>query len=195
MAKKLGTFTLKQYTDNSAFVEFSTDKVMERIVMFAFYIDRVIHNLPQSKASHLITVIETTATNFLVPFIKGKSDDSLIDKLLEKAHFGMKLEKYDIKKSVFEALGEYFEKGSSTYMQTKFKPVFVKNDTIENYAMGSFTYLFDYIISYISDEQAKFLMLLMAKMSQMYRESGREHPIGIVPRESIIDTGTRFDIK
>src|SRR3990167_9063872 len=98
MATKLGNFVLKQYEDNSAFVEFSTDDVMLRIMMFFYYIDRVIHNLSSANASKLISVMENTSAEFLVPTYSKEAKKHSIDKLLEKAHFGMHLEKADTKK-------------------------------------------------------------------------------------------------
>lgn len=197
MSKQLGYIKLKQYADNSAFVEFSTKDNFDRITLFAFYIDRVIHNLPDQKIDYLVKVIETTTSNFFIKYLKngkptGKRKVDLIEQLLSESDFGMKLTNNSSKNPVFEVNAEYFEKSGEYYMQTSFKPLFVKNEKIENNAMGSFTYLFDSIIRFITDNGAEFLMIMLANMAGLYKEHGKKQPLGLVPRTALEDTASRF---
>jgi len=106
----------------------------------------------------------------------------------------MHFEKESKKKVVFEAYGEYYKKNDNYfYLQTKFKPIFIKNDVLEGNAKGSIVYFFDYILSYASDKVATFLMLVISNMISRYGEKNKLLPIGEVPVLSLaVITNTFF---
>jgi len=188
MADKIGEVTIKVYEDNSAFILDSPRDPGLQITMFAFYFDKVLHNLSKNISFGLIDMLLEKNNKFF------EKKNISIEKRLEKAYFGSHiLDKEIDKKILFEAKREYYKKNDQEfYLQTKFKPIFIKNDLMEHYAANSVAYFYDYILSFCSERGAVFLMTVLNHMLSDYQNNKKLPPIGEVPSATIYRLADAF---
>ncbi|MDO8618795.1 MAG: hypothetical protein Q7R49_02495 [Candidatus Daviesbacteria bacterium] len=178
MKTKAGEIIIKLYEDNSIFIDLPEDEFLQ-IVMFAYYLDRIAHNLPKDKYYTFIEGMYNTSYDFVNPILSGKWRNLKLEDMIKKVAFRTLKFCKDKGKGEFEAQGEYFKKsGDYFYMNTHFKPIFASSDFLERRALDSLLGYFDYLVLHLPKLRIIFLMFLVNTMTGKYIEKANE---GIVP--------------
>ncbi len=176
MSKKIGQLTIKIYEDNSIFIDLPEDEFLQ-VVIFAYYFDRIVHNLPKVKYDTLIKGMYNTSYDFVELFTSGKALD--LEKMIKKAVFRTLKFCKDNGKGEFEARGEYFKKSDDYfYMNTHFKPLLASSDFLERRTLDSILGYFDYLMLHLLNLRVIFLMCVVYAMTGKYIEKANE---GILP--------------
>ncbi|GEM_PF-6608269 len=196
MNKKIGQLTIKIYEDNSIFIDLPEDEFTQ-IVMFAYYLDRIAHNLPKNKYYVFIEGMYNTSYDFVNPILSREKGVKL-EKMIEKTVFRTLKFCEDKEKSEFEAKGEYFKRSDDYfYMNTHFKPLLANSDFLERRALDSILGYFDYLMLHLPKLRAMFLMFMLNTMTGKYVEEankGITPPLNEVPQLGLNAATDFFDL-